>query len=108
MHLTVSATTPLQDVADILLAGELDVGSVDQVSSAVDLVLTSTLSLLVLDLTGLTFVDGRGVARLERACRDLEAHGVEVLLVGVTPRLRRVLEVCHSSLLTFGSEQPTV
>jgi anti-sigma B factor antagonist len=80
-------------VATVTVSGELDLATVPRLSGT--LAEHGHARLLVLDLTGVTFIDSTGVRSLldaDRACADLGSR--LVVLAGDGP-VRRMLELCE-------------
>ena len=48
---------------------------------------------LVLDFSGITFMDSSGIAVLLRAQRRIQCYGGSMILCGVPPQAARILEV---------------
>lgn len=89
----------LDAVVTVSLVGDLDCFAVDFVERELDALVDDGVRRLVLDLGGLGFLDGAGLATLERArARAEEAGG---WLVVRRPKLlvRRLVEVTRSPLL---------
>jgi len=76
----------------IVVRGELDLRSHDGLrgmTGSSDL----TAPLLVLDLTGLEFLDSAGVGALALAHRQAEERGASLAVVASTPSVLRVLQI---------------
>jgi anti-anti-sigma factor len=78
----------------LVVRGELDIATVDQLLAEARTALDTTTSpALQVDLSGVTFVDSTGLGALVRIRNEAEQHGHEVELVGVRPEVRRVLDL---------------
>ncbi len=75
------------------LAGELDLGTAGELSSAIDRVVAEGHRELLLDLTELTFCDSTGIAAFVRGDNIVAADGGWLRLTGATGRVARVLQV---------------
>ena len=68
--------------------------TVDVLASALrDALATDDVTEVVADFSDVTFCDSSGVAALDRAYGDGLAKGIVFRLTGVTPMVRRVLEI---------------
>jgi anti-anti-sigma factor len=87
------------DPGVLVVSGELDIATVDQLATEARTALDSATSVLVLDFSGVTFVDSTGLGALVRIRNEAERHGKRVDLVGVRREVRRVLELTGLSEL---------
>ena len=76
----------------VVLAGELDMASVDALQNAVDELLADT-PVLVFDLHGLEFIDSTGLRLFGMIHRSAQGAGKRFLLGRISPATRRVLHV---------------
>lgn len=75
------------------LSGELDHHGAKNALRELELAVDAALPrLLVLDLTGVTFMDSSGIAVLLRALRQMDQLGGNLRVVGIPPQPRRVLD----------------
>lgn len=81
-----------QDLATLVLEGELDVTSAPQAEWCLDGILSKHPSRLVVDLAGLMFMDAQGIKLIARARRGLPA-GRSLVVCGPNLSVRRVLAV---------------
>jgi anti-sigma B factor antagonist len=81
----------------VALAGELDIAATAAVRSCVDEAAADRA--LVLDLSGATFVDSSMLKELLRASAELERSETRLVLAGITPAVRRVLELTRTTAL---------
>ncbi len=75
----------------VKLTGELDIVGADHVRDALVAIPGTT---VVADVSGLTFIDARGVAALVGARDAIAARGDELRIVGARGLVRRVFEIC--------------
>jgi anti-anti-sigma factor len=75
------------------LAGDLDLGSLAPVRTALERALASHSPLLVVDLAGVEFCDSSGLNLLLQVRMDAEAAGVVMRLASLTPAVSRVFEL---------------
>ncbi|MFD5613284.1 STAS domain-containing protein [Kitasatospora sp. NPDC127060] len=80
-----------QDTASVSLEGELDIATAPLVGEAVARALAERPHRLDLDVAALTFCDAAGVRALVRTRRACHARDTQFRLVGVRPKLRRIL-----------------
>ncbi len=77
----------------LLLSGELDLSSVATLERCLREVCTAETASVVLDLSGLTFMDSNGL-RMTLLARELcERNGCEFMLVQGPPQVRRLFDV---------------
>ncbi len=79
----------------ILLEGELDISNADDVREAIRNALSRGPKRLVLDLSGLTFLDSTGAAVMMDASQRASLWGVDFLIVPGPPAVQRVFEVLN-------------
>lgn len=76
------------------LAGELDHHGAGEVREAIDeAVLRHRVRRLILDFSGLTFMDSSGVGLIMGRYRLLRSLGGELQVVGASPRLERMIRL---------------
>ena len=91
-------------VALVELAGELDMAATAAVRSCVDEAVGRRA--LVLDLAGATFVDSSMLKELLRASAELDRYETQLVLAGITPAVRRVLELTRTTdLFTLADDR---
>jgi len=76
------------DGVDLEVRGELDVASLPTIQRRFDEVVAAGAAEVLLDLTGVTFLDARGVGFLATA-----VHREVPVRMRVSPRVRRLLEI---------------
>lgn len=74
----------------IPIAGDVDIRNAIEVREKLLAALVSDAPALVLDLTGLRFVDSTGIGIIAGACRRAQATGKAIDVVGLPPRIARV------------------
>ena len=78
---------------EIVLKGELDHHGAREIAGQLDRAVESALPLrLVLDWSGVTFMDSSGIAVVMRARQRMRELGGSVVLRGASPQPRKVLE----------------
>jgi anti-anti-sigma factor len=75
------------------LSGELDVTGIDELWTTLDGLVDAGGRLVRVDLAELDFLDAAGLGILVRAHRRLSAVGGRLVLTGVRPAQRRLLEI---------------
>lgn len=78
----------------LTVAGELDVAGAPELRQHVMTAVRTGAHRLVLDLTGVDFIDSFGLGVLVGALKRVRLLDGELLVVVPEPRVRRVLEVC--------------
>jgi anti-sigma B factor antagonist len=86
-----------RDITVIELSGELDMAATTTVRSHVDEAIGRRG--LVLDLSAVTFLDSSMLRELLRAAAELERHETRLVLAGIPPVVRRLLELTRTSEL---------
>ncbi len=90
----------------LVLEGEVDPHTTEQLDQAVDAALASGTE-LVLELSGVTFIDSAGLRSLIRAQRRAEEAGGSLVLRSPRPSTLRVLEITGlTDELTVESADP--
>ncbi len=79
----------------IALSGELDIAATASVRACVDA--AAGRRAVVLDLSGATFVDSSMLKELLRANAELERYETKLVLAGLTPTVRRVLDLTRTT-----------
>ena len=83
-------------VTVLALRGELDIAAAPQLRTSVDEVAAGA---LVIDFSEATFIDSAVLKELLRARAELSAREVRLLLAGVPPPVRRLLDLTRTSEL---------
>jgi anti-sigma B factor antagonist len=79
--------------AVIEVEGELDLHESRRLSAAVAELLSEPVELVELDATALTFIDSAGVRAILLARSGAAERGIRFLISGVSPPIRRVMEI---------------
>jgi anti-sigma B factor antagonist len=87
------------DAAVVTLCGEVTVFSSPAVRDRLREVRQMGVRRMVLDLTGVTYVDSSGVATFVEALREMRGRGGEMVLTGISPRVRGVIEIARLDTL---------
>jgi anti-sigma B factor antagonist len=87
--------TRIDDSRDVILAlsGELDVISAPELEMHLSGLAADACPRVLLDLSGLTFVDSAGVSVLVKAKHEAEAKGRRLILRSPTEQVRQVFSV---------------
>ena len=93
----------LRGCAVLLVRGEIDIATVEQLERTGTRLLDGADGRLVLDLSGTTFMDISGVRATERLSRLASARGGSFAVVAVAPGVRRILALAaHPWLAVTG------
>lgn len=89
------ATAVRQDgaVLELRLRGELDVATVDDLQDVLERASAEGYACIVVDLSGLEFIDSSGLEALAVGHKRQRANGGDVVLRNPNQRIRRVLEI---------------
>jgi anti-sigma B factor antagonist len=77
----------------LALFGELDVISAPELAEQLDALAAEACPRVLLELSGLTFVDSAGVSVLVKARHEAEAHGRRLILRSATEQVHQVFSV---------------
>jgi anti-sigma B factor antagonist len=80
----------------LVLRGELDLVGASPLASALESAIATGRSRIVLELGHLSFIDGAGIAMIERAGRRVAAQGGELTVRHPRPHVRRVFALCRA------------
>jgi anti-sigma B factor antagonist len=86
-------TRPGGDVTHVDLHGEFDLADIQQFESAIAPLEAANPETLVIDLTGLDFMDSSGLRALVMADRRARNAGRRLAIVPGPPAIRRVFEI---------------
>ena len=81
------------DNVTVEITGRIDVYTASAVGEAIQSAIADGASHLILDLTSVSIVDSSGLGTLVGNAQTLRSLGGSVSLVGLRPRLKRVLEI---------------
>jgi anti-anti-sigma factor len=73
--------------------GELDLGTTDSLAGQGCAAIARCICLLLLDLTGLSFCDARGLSALVHIANRADAAGCRYGLIGPQPRVAKLLRI---------------
>jgi anti-sigma B factor antagonist len=90
-HLTLATVAP--ELALVSMSGELDLYTAERVQGGIDEAVAVGADTVVVDLSGISFVDSTALGVLVQETRRLEGRGHSLVLVTSDPRTQRVLEV---------------
>jgi len=85
------------EIAVLALEGELDLAAAPSMRARIDHAADGRA--LVIDMRGVTFVDSAALKELLRARTELPARDVRLVLAGVPPPVRRLLDLTRASEL---------
>ena len=92
------------DRARLQLRGELDSAATDELSARVDEACATEPSLLLVDLSELSFCDSSGIRVLLLAAAQCARTDIDMRLVGTRSNVRRIFELTHTAhLLKFAN-----
>jgi stage II sporulation protein AA (anti-sigma F factor antagonist) len=104
--LSVTVSEHADGVFVVALVGELDLVSADELETRLEALIAASNVRLVIDLSGVDFVDSSGLNLFVTTARAAEAHGGRLLLAAPTPNIARVFEVVQ--IAESVSVEPTV
>jgi|GEM_PF-2697027 len=78
----------------VVVAGELDVASIDQVGAVIDRALSAEPETLLLDLSQIGFCDSSGVHLVLRTHRRAQGGRTRLRVIPPTGTARRVFDIC--------------
>jgi anti-sigma B factor antagonist len=79
--------------AVVHLAGEIDLRSVPELQSNLLELTRGPLERVVLEMSGVSYIDSSGVGTLVVLKREIERQRARIVLVGLQPRVRSVFEI---------------
>jgi anti-sigma B factor antagonist len=90
-HVTVASLT--RELALVSVAGELDLYTAERMQGGIDEAEAVGADTVVLDLSGISFIDSTALGVLVQESKRLEGRGHSLVLVTNDPRTLRVFEV---------------
>lgn len=81
------------DVAVVTASGEVDVFTAPGLDAAIDAELADGRTRLVIDLTGVTFLDSTGLGVLVKGLKGAREAGGSLQLVVTTERIRKIFDI---------------
>jgi anti-sigma B factor antagonist len=93
-HPPLSGQTPGQDRSNVLvLKGEIDLHVSPSVTASLNSMIEKKPQRLVVDLSGVTYIDSAGLAALIEAMQKVEGYGGKFLLAGLQETVRSIFEI---------------
>ena len=92
-RLYADTSTAVNDVAVVRLRGEADLHTAPILSDALDEAIQAGAGSMVVDMTGVTFVDSMMLGVLLGVTRRIRHSGVEMRIVVDDPHVRRIFEL---------------
>jgi anti-anti-sigma factor len=86
-------------LAQLTLRGELDVSTAEKVGMAVDQAIARNCGLVTFDLQEVTFTDCSGIGALVGAHQRLDEVASHMRVVGVSPRVSRMMKLTDTESL---------
>src|SRR5947199_9508721 len=89
-----SSAKPIQDRSNVLpLKGEINLHVSPSVTPSINQKIDKKPERLVVDLSGVTYIDSAGLAALIQATQKVEAYGGKFLLAGLQETVRSIFEI---------------
>jgi anti-sigma B factor antagonist len=89
-----SAPKPHQDRHNVLpLKGEIDLHVSPVITASLNAMIEKKPQRMVIDLSGVTYIDSAGLAALIQAMQKVEAYGGKFLLAGLQETVRSIFEI---------------
>lgn len=85
------------------LAGDLDLGSLPSVSSAIDQAIDEGTQQIVVNLSQVDSIDSAGFGLLTTVTAQCKSADVDIALVATQPELRNHIVTSNASLIVFDS-----
>jgi anti-anti-sigma factor len=102
-HLTVeSSIDDASRTARLALGGELDLNGVDAVTSEFDELGKRDIDIVLVDASGLTFLDSSGLRALLTGRERLQAKHVQLRVVNASPAITRLLDMTGTRSMLEG------
>lgn len=101
---------PHDSVEVVALLDRLDAAAAQPLREALKGIIDRGRSRLVLDLSGVTFMDSSGLSVLVTTLKTARAAGGDVVLLGLTPTVRSLIQLTrlHRVFLIFDDESDAV
>jgi anti-sigma B factor antagonist len=90
----VAAATLTPEVGHVAVNGELDLYTAEQLGKPIDEARAAGASIVVADLSNVSFIDSAALAMLIEKTKSLRKGGGEIVVVANDPRVLRTFEVC--------------
>jgi anti-sigma B factor antagonist len=91
--LRIGARTEGSDIAILSLTGEVEVANAAQVRDAALKLVSGGSKYLVVDLSGVEYMDSTGLGTLVGLHKRLRESGGQVLIAGAQPRVKRIFDI---------------
>jgi anti-sigma B factor antagonist len=89
-----SSAKPVPDRSNVLpLKGEIDLHLSPTVTASLNAMIAKKPKRLVVDLSGVTYIDSAGLAALIEAMQKVEGYGGKFLLAGLQETVRSIFEI---------------
>ncbi len=96
-------------LAVLRIGGELDLSTEHHLTWCVEQAVVQHCTVVAVDLTGVPFIDCSAIGTLVKAVHRLREVSGELVVTGVSPQVRRLLELTGTgSFLGLGDGDPTV
>lgn len=89
----VSTPQPFGDGVCLALSGEIDLSRSPELRTALLQAATAKPARLVLDMSGVTYMDSSGVATLVEALQKINAGGGKLVLCGLQPKVKSIFQI---------------
>lgn len=86
---------PSNPVNVLPLEGEIDLHISPRVEKSLTSIIKSRPAHVVIDLSGVTFIDSSGLAVLIHAMQDIEKYGGKLILAGMNDNVRPIFEMAR-------------
>ena len=96
----------LADGIFVTLGGEVDLSRSPELRSALLDLLKTKPQRLVVDLSGVPYMDSSGVATLVEALQAQRRHGGKMVLCGLQPKVRSIFEIARLNMVFTIIEDP--
>lgn len=93
----IDVSQPSQGLYVVALSGEMDIATAPEFTSRMTRLGVADSSRVVVDLSGLTFLDSSGINALVSAAKAVEAGGGKVTLAAPTSHIRQVFDIVQLS-----------
>jgi anti-sigma B factor antagonist len=93
-NVSTSSPKPVQDRSNVLpLKGEIDLHVSPSVTASLNEMIDKKPECLVIDLSGVSYIDSAGLAALIQAMQKVEAYGGKFRLAGLQETVRSIFEI---------------
>lgn len=89
MQLTIESHESFLQKAVIKASGEIDIATVDHLMKAID---QQEKKLIIIDLSGVTFIDSTGIGLILRKVMEMREKGTEIHLDSIPELIDKVLD----------------